>query len=107
MREDEKLNDLLCKLSFELRFNLSRAPWWEGQFERLFGVFKSAFLKAIGNGTLNWKELEEIFFYIEICINNRPLNNVEDDIELPILTPNYVQHINSAYTPDLDVNNIP
>ena len=93
VREDEKLNDLMCNLSIEWRFNSSHAPWWGGQFERLIGVFKNVFRKAIGNGTLNWTELEEVLLHIEICINNRPLNYVEDDIELPILTPNSILHI--------------
>ena len=52
VRKDEKLNDLLATLSIEWRFNLSRAPWWGGQFERLIGVFKNAFRKSVGNGTL-------------------------------------------------------
>ena len=90
------------------RESLSSPPTWEGgQFECLIGVFKNAFRKAIGNGTLNWMELEEVGLDIEICINNRPLNYVEDDIELPILTPNSILHINPAYTPELHVHNIP
>ena len=83
VREDERLNNLLANLSIEWRFNLSRAPWWGGgggQFERLIGVFKNAFRKSIGNGTLNWTELEEVVLDIEITMNNRPLSYVEDDV---------------------------
>ena len=39
VRDDEKLNNLLVNLSIEWRFNLSRTPWWGGQFECLIGVF--------------------------------------------------------------------
>ena len=69
-------------------------------------MLKTTFRKAISNGTLNWTELEEVVLDIEININNRPSNYVEDDIELPVLTANSILHINLAYTAE-DVHNIP
>ena len=107
VREDEKLNDLLASLGIEWRFNLSRAPWWGGQFERLVGVFKNAFYKSIGNGFLSWTELEEFVLDIEVTINNRPLSYLEDDIEFPVLTPNAVLHTNPTYLPELERHRIP
>jgi hypothetical protein len=107
VRDDEKLNNLLANLSIEWRLNLSRAPWWGGQFERLIGVFKNAFRKSVGNGNLSWTELEEVVLDIEITINNRPLSYVEDDVELPILTPNSILHMNSTYIPELEDHHIP
>ena len=41
-REGARVSCRLCNR----RFNLSRAPWWGGQFERLIGLFKRAFYKA-------------------------------------------------------------
>ena len=73
VRQDEKLNSLLANMSIEWRFNLSRALWWGGQFERLIGLFKSSFYKSIGNGILTWSELEEVVLDIEIAMNNPPL----------------------------------
>ena len=84
VRQDEKLNSLLANMSIEWRFNLSRAPWWGGQFERLIGLFKSSFYKSIGNGILTWSELEEVVLDIEIAMNNRPLCYLEDDVQLPV-----------------------
>ena len=107
VREDEKLNDLLANLAIEWRFNLSRAPWWGGQFERLIGVFKNAFRKSVGNGTLSWTELEEVVLDIEVTMNNRPLNYLEEDVELPVLTPNSILHINPSYLPELEGHRIP
>ena len=49
---------------------------WGGQFERL-----------IGGTTLTWSELSEVLLDVETQINRRPLSYVEDDIELPTLTP--------------------
>jgi len=73
VRQDENLNSLLANMSIEWRFNLSWAPWWGGQFERLIGLFKSSFYESIGNGVLTWSELEQVVLDIEIAINNRPL----------------------------------
>ena len=80
VQKDERLNSYLADLSIKWRFNLSHAPWWGGQFERLIGLFKSAFYKTIGNGTLQWAELEEVAFDVETTLNNRPLSYMEDDV---------------------------
>ena len=44
--------------------------------------------KSLVNAHLTISELEGIALDIEININNRPLMYVDNDIELPILTPN-------------------
>lgn len=36
---------------------------------------------------LSWTELEEVLLDIEVALNKRPLSYVNDDIQLPILTP--------------------
>ncbi|CAB4044293.1 Pro-Pol poly [Paramuricea clavata] len=41
-QNDEKLNEFLSKNRISWQFNLSRAPWWGGQFERLIGLVKRA-----------------------------------------------------------------
>ena len=86
--KDEKLQHWLSRNDIKWQFNLSRAPWWGGQFERMIGLVKQAVYKTIGKGNLKWNELEEIISDIETTINSRPLCYVEDDIELPLLTPN-------------------
>jgi hypothetical protein len=70
-------------------------------------VFKNAFRKSVGNGNLSWTELEEVVLDIEITINNRPLSYVEDDVELPTLTPNSILHMNPSYMPELENHRIP
>ena len=62
-------------------------PWWGGQFERLIGVVKSAMYKVIGGASLTWPEFSEVLLDVETHINRRPLSYVEDDVELPTLTP--------------------
>ena len=105
-QKDEALHAFLTDYTIKWRFNLSRAPWWGGQFERLIGLFKRAFYKSIGNGNLTWEELDEIVIDIEIALNNRPLTYLEDDVTLPVLTPNSMLNINPSVLPELKPNYI-
>ncbi len=54
------LGSNLADLSIRWIFNLSRAPWLGGQFERLVGLFKRAFYKTIGNGSLKGEEQKPV-----------------------------------------------
>ena len=87
MQEDEKLQGYLESHAIEWKFNLSRAPWLGGQFERLIRVVKKAMHKVIRRGSLFWNELIDILLEVETQVNRCPLNYVEDDPDLPILTP--------------------
>ena len=102
VQKDERLNDYqLADLSIKWQFNLSRSPWWGGQFESLICLFKNAFYKTVGNRTLRWTELEEVVIDVEISLNNRPLSYVEDDVQLPLLTPNSMLAINPNHLHEL------
>ena len=86
-QRDERFNEFLSKNQVKWQFNLSRASWWSGQFERLIGLVKRALHKTIGNGLLNWEELKDVLLDVEVALNDRPLSYMEDDIQLPTLTP--------------------
>ena len=73
---------IICK------FNVLNVSWWGGQFERLIGLLESSLYRTIGKAQFTWAELEEVFLDIEIILNNRPLNYIEEEIDYPILTPN-------------------
>ena len=77
---DEKLNDYLSRQGIKWQFNLSRAPLWGGQFERMVGIVKGSLYKTIGNGFLTWTELEEVVLDVEVAVNNRPLGYIQDDV---------------------------
>ena len=83
VQEDEKRQGYLESHDIEWKFNLSHAPWWGRQFERLIGVVKKAMHKVIGRGSLLWNELIDVLLEVETQVNQRPLNYVE----LQILTP--------------------
>ena len=99
LRKDESLRGFAEEYDIKWKFNLSRAPWWGGQFERLIGVVKLAMYKVIGGGHLTWNELSEVLLDVEIQINRRPLSYVEDDIQLPTLTPTTFLHQRTCQLP--------
>jgi transposase len=75
--KQEQFQNFLARQNIIWQFNLSRAPWWGGQFERMVGLVKRALYKSIGRANLRWGELEEVILDVEIAVNNRPLGYVE------------------------------
>ena len=106
VQQEETFHAFLADNAVEWRFNLSRAPWWGGQYERLIGLFKRAFHKTIGNGTLTWEELEEVVLDVEVTLNNRPLNYLEDDVEFSVLTPSSMLNVNPYLMPEMKPHQI-
>ena len=88
IKRDVLFQDFLIKKEIQWKFNLSRAPWLGGQFERMVGLVKQSLYKATGYANLNLNELEEILLDIEVNLNNHPLTYLEDDVAFPVLTPN-------------------
>ena len=86
--ENENLANYLATQAIRWRFNLSRAPWWGGLFERLIGIMKKSLSKTIGKGMLNFYELEEVLLDVECSMNNRPLCYQGDQFDNQVLTPN-------------------
>ena len=97
---DERLNDYLARHQIAWKFNLSRAPWWGGQFERMVGLVKVAMRKTIGNAYLTFNELKEVLLDVEIALNGRPLSYVEEDAQLPVLTPNSMLYTQPNILPE-------
>ena len=62
---------------------------------------KGIFYKTVGSGLLTWDELTEVLLDVEIAMNNRPLNYMEEDVQLPTLTPNSMLFITPNYLPEL------
>ena len=68
---NEKFHEYLTNQEIKWQFNLSRAPWWGGQYERIIGVLKQSMYKVIGKTTLTFNELEEVLLGVEQTLNNR------------------------------------
>ena len=72
------------------RFNLSRAPWWGGMFERLIRSTKRCLRKAIGRQRLTYEELETVLIEVEAVLNSRPITYLyAKDTDAPI-TPSHL-----------------
>ena len=54
----------------------------------MIGLVKVALYECIWNGFLKWAELQEVLLDVEVALNNKSLSYVEDDVQLPIMTPN-------------------
>ena len=67
-------------------------------------VGKTITLQNIGNGYLKWKELEEVLLDVETALNNRPLQYLEDDIQMPTLTPNLMLFVGYNTMPELETH---
>ena len=107
MQQDKRFHDLLAGFTIKWHFNLSHAPWWGGQFERLIGFFQAAFYKTIGNRTVHWLELEDIVLDFEVALNNRPLTYLDEDIQPPVLTLNSMLHFDSNHLLELQPHHLP
>ena len=70
-------------------FNVERAPWWGGLFERMVKSTKRCLRKVIGRSKLYYDELLTILVDVEGVINSRPLTYMAaDDLDEP-LTPSH------------------
>ena len=75
----------------EWRFNLERAPWWGGFFERMVGSVKRCLKKVLGNGQLTYDELLSILTEVEVTLNSRPLTyDYDNPYEGEVLTPKHL-----------------
>ena len=97
----------LIKEEIQWKFNLIRAPWWDGQFERKVGLVKQFLYKTIGRANLSQNKFEEIVLDIEVTLNNRPLMYLEEDIQMSVLTPNTLLYRQPLLVPEEDLDEVP
>ena len=90
--KDERMQEFLVTEQVKWKFNLCRAPWWGGQFERMVELVKQCLYKTTGKSKLTKQELEEVILDTEINLNNQPLMYIDGDIQFLILTPNILIH---------------
>ena len=87
---DTSVKEFLTGMRSAWVFNLERAPWWGGAFERMVKSTKRCLRKMIGRAHLSMDELLTALAEIEAVINSRPLSYLSpDDVEEP-LTPSHL-----------------
>ena len=77
----KRASKILSTRGIRWRFNVQRAPWWGGFWERLIRVTKDALRRTLGRSLLTWEELSTVLCQIEAAINARPLTALTDDPE--------------------------
>ena len=60
----------------------------EWAIQRVVRLVKQSLFKATGMASLTKQKLKEILLNIETVLNNWPLIYIEEDIQMPVLTPN-------------------
>ena len=73
----------------EWKFNLERAPWWGGFFERMVASVKQCLRKTLGTARLSFDELSTILTEVEGTLNSRPLTYEYNELE-EVLTPSHL-----------------
>ena len=53
INKDELMQEYLIKEEIQWKFNLSRASWWGGQFERMVALLKQCLYKTTGRANLS------------------------------------------------------
>ena len=88
--ESPEVARTFTKLQVEWKFNLEKAPWHGGLFERLIKSAKRSIKKTIGKSTLSYEELLTVITEVEAVLNSRPISYVStEDLDEP-LTPSHL-----------------
>ena len=74
-------------VGIEWRFNVPRAPWWGGVFERLVCSTKRCLRKVLGQAKFSHDELLTAVVETEMVLNSKPLIYVSAD---DLLTPSHL-----------------
>jgi len=82
---DPDVMSFLLERKIQWRFNLEKAPWWGGFFERMIKSTKRCLKKTLGKARLTYEELLTVLTEVECILNSRPLTYMyPDDLEKPL-----------------------
>ena len=78
------------QIGVKWKFNLEKAPWWGGLFERMIKSAKRCLKKSVGKNCLSFDELHTLVVEIEAVLNSRPLTYVSSEDPEEPLTPSHL-----------------
>ena len=88
-------------MKVQLDFDLEKAPWWGGKFERVVRSVKTCLRKTIGRGRLTFDELHTAFTEVDMLVNLRPLSFIStENTEVPITPSHLIVGIRLMSLPD-------
>jgi len=88
--KDSAVQEYLSGRGITWQFNVERAPWWGGAFERMVKSTKRCLRKLIGRAHFSHEELTTALAEIEAVLNSRPLSYVStEDVDEPV-TPSHL-----------------
>ena len=102
---DPSVSSYLSNHQVQWDFNLERAPWWGGFFERMIKSAKRCLKKAIGPSCLTFDELVTLVTETEAVLNSRPLTYVStEDLEEPLMPSHLICGYRILSLPDVPFN---
>ena len=101
------VSSFLASRKVKWSFNLEKAPWWGGFFERMVRCVKRCLKKTLSTTRLSYEELLTVLIDIESVLNSRPLTYLStEDLEEP-LTPSHLLHGRRVRTcPEADPDDV-
>ena len=72
------------------KFNVKKAPWLGGMWERLVSCVKKYIKKVVGTRTITYIELQTLIKEIELILNNCLIDVDYDDDQEDILSPSHL-----------------
>ena len=88
----------------EWKFIPPAAPWWGGFWERMIRTVKDLLKRMLGNGRLNYVQLETCVIEAEAIVNSRPLTFITEDQEdlIPLTPAMFIQDLEERSFPELE-----
>ena len=97
LRKSEELHDYLSDQGIIWEFILAKSPWRGSFYERLHRDLKNILYQKLRRSHLTYEGLSRVIKDIKIIFNNRPLQYVEDEMDIRVLTPNRIIHGRDIY----------
>ena len=85
-----EIQAFLARKRITWKFNLAKAAWWGGFYERLIKGVKLCLKKCVGTARISSDELHTVLVEIEGVLNSRPLTYQYPDSLTEPLTPSHL-----------------